>query len=262
MQPLPPDKLLSLALATAYGHSALSLAADGGLDPDVGGAICWHSSSYVPVFNGAGLFEERLFTTQTVRAIESYFAVHSRRYCVVAVDGLVADSATRLQEMGFTEFDAVPAMWLEGSPVRVRWGPPPSQLRIVRVQSPSELETFRRLLSKVFAIPDYEINLVLSGRALEIAPVQHYLAFMGTEPVATASLVLSGPVPGIWNVGTLTEYRRQGIGAELMHHALAEAEALGHTANMLLASSDGVPLYRRLGYETVSMARMYAKRNA
>ena len=259
MQPLPPDKLLALALATAYGHSALSLAANGGLDPDVEGAICWHSSSYVPVFNGAGLFEERLFTTQTVHAIDRYFAAHSRRYCVVAVDGLVADSAARLRELGFAEFDAVPAMWLEGSPVR--WGPPPGQLRIVRVQSLSELESFRRLLAKIFAIPDYEINLVLSDRVLEIAPVRHYLGFMGTGPVATASLVLSGPVPGVWNVGTLAEYRRQGIGAELMHHALAEAEALGHTANMLLASAEGVPLYRRLGYETVSMARMYAKRN-
>jgi len=258
MLPLPPDKLLALALATAYGHSALSLAADGGLDPDVGGAICWHSSSYVPVFNGAGLFEEQLFNARTVRAIESYFRAHSRRYCVVTVDGLVPDSGARLLELGFVEFDAVPAMWLEGSPVR--WQPPPDQLRILRVQSLSELESFRRLLSKVFAIPDYEINLVLSDRALEIASVRHYLGFVGTEPVATTSLVLSGPVPGIWNVGTLVEHRRQGIGAELMHHALSEAEALGHNANMLLASTEGVPLYRRLGYEIVSMARMYARR--
>jgi ribosomal protein S18 acetylase RimI-like enzyme len=259
MQPLPHDKLLALALATAYGHSALSLAADGGLDPDVGGAICWHSSSYVPVFNGAGLFEERLLTPQTVRAIESYFAAHSRRYCVVAVDGLVPDSEPRLQALGFAEFDSVPAMWIEGRPIR--WGPPPGGLRIARVQTPSELDSFRRLLSKVFATPDYEVNLVLSDRVLEIALVRHYLAFMGAEPVATTSLVLSGPVPSIWNVGTLVQYRRQGIGAELMHHALAEAEALGHTANMLLASADGIPLYRRLGYETVSIARMYAKRN-
>jgi GNAT superfamily N-acetyltransferase len=247
-----------LALATAYGQSTLSMAADGGLDPDVGGAICWHSSSYVPVFNGAGLFHEHLFNLTTLTAIDRYFAARIRPYCLVTVDGLVPDSAARLRGMGYSEFDATPAMWLDGPPNH--WDTEAGELKITRVQTPRDLAHYRSILRRIFMIPGEEIDLVLGPRALDVTGARHYLGWMDGEPVATTSLVLSGPVPGIWNVGTLLYYRRRGIGAELMYHALAEAASLGHTSSMLLASPEGLPLYRRLGYETISTVRMFVKR--
>ena len=53
---VPGDRLLALAIAAAHGFRSLSLSADGGYAEDVVGALCWYSSSYVPMFNGASLF--------------------------------------------------------------------------------------------------------------------------------------------------------------------------------------------------------------
>ena len=33
------------------------MSADGGSSDDIGGAICWYSTSYVPVFNGASILD-------------------------------------------------------------------------------------------------------------------------------------------------------------------------------------------------------------
>src|SRR5690242_7770271 len=87
-----PATFKALAVAVAEGFRVLSQGAEGGWCDDVGGAICWHSASYVPVFNGAGLFSEHLFNKSTLSAISDYFAERGRPYALVTVDGLVPDA--------------------------------------------------------------------------------------------------------------------------------------------------------------------------
>jgi GNAT superfamily N-acetyltransferase len=244
-----------LAGAVAEGFHCLSEGADGGSVDDVGGAYCWYSASHVPVFNGAAMFYEHLFNPRTLSAIDDYFAARERPYALVTLDGLVPDASERLRKLHYTEFDFSPAMWLQG-PTH-RWRESPEGLRISRVQTLPDLAAFRSILSQVFAISRHEVDLVLGDRALKLPHVRHYLAWLGPAPVATTSLVLSGPLAGIWNVGTLPEHRRRGVAAELMHHAISEALDFGYTSSMLLASFAGLPLYERLGYRTISTARMF-----
>jgi predicted acetyltransferase len=98
---------------------------------------------------------------------------------------------------------------------------------------------------------------VLSVRTLQIPHVRHYLGWLGNTPVATASVVLSGKVAGVWNVGTVREYRRRGVASAIMRYILSEARTLGYESSMLLASEDGKPLYEKLGYETLSNVRVF-----
>src|SRR6476659_2090660 len=64
---------LALARAAADGFRVLSMSADGGSSDDIGGAICWYSTSYVPVFNGASILDPDLINQTTLSAIEGYF---------------------------------------------------------------------------------------------------------------------------------------------------------------------------------------------
>jgi predicted acetyltransferase len=67
--------------------------------------------------------------------------------------------------------------------------------------------------------------------------------------VATATLVPSTGVAGIYNVATLPEARGQGIGAAMTATVLRAGRDLGcHTA-ILIASELGEPVYRRVGFE-------------
>jgi GNAT superfamily N-acetyltransferase len=250
--------LAMVAGAVAEGLRRLSEGANGGALDDVGGAFCWYSSSYVPVYNGAGMFFEHLFNRSTLLAIEEFYEQRGRPYALVTLDGLVSESSERLSRLNYVQFEYSPAMWLEGE--TRRWQEGPGGYRVSRVESLSDLAAFRLVLSRVFSISPYEVNLVLTDRVLEFPAVRHYLAWSGSEPVATTSLVLSGPMAGIWNVGTLPEYRRRGIAAELMHNAVSEALAFGYTSSMLLATFSGLPLYERLGYRTVSTVRMFERK--
>jgi GNAT superfamily N-acetyltransferase len=248
-------RLMTLATAAADGYRNLSLSADGGSTDKIAGAACWYSSSYVPVFNGAGIFDPHLITRETLSAIEAYFKWRGRPYSVTSLDALVPYAARLLLRFNFTEYDAMPAMWLDGPPaIEVRGS---SDLWVSRVTTPPHLAIFRSLLSQVFHLSMSEVNLVLGEKTLQVPTVRHYLGWLDNTPVAAATLVLSGKVAGVWNVGTLAEYRRQGIAAAIMRHILSDARSLGFQSSMLLASNDGLPLYARLGYETLSTVRVF-----
>jgi GNAT superfamily N-acetyltransferase len=248
-------RLMMLATAAADGFRSLSLSANGGSTDNVGGASCWYSSSYVPVFNGAGIFDPRLLTRETLSAVEAYFKWRGRPYSVMTLDALVPYAARLLDRFNYTEYDWMPAMWLEGSPRDDPRGSP--DLWVSRVSTPPQLATFRSLLSQVFHLSMSEVNLVLAEKTLQISHVRHFLGWLDDTPVGTATVVLSGKVAGVWNVGTLPDYRNRGIATSIMRHILIEARSLGYQSSMLLASNDGLPLYARLGYETLSTIRVF-----
>src|SRR5262245_9592020 len=118
------EMMLALARATADGFRSLAVGVDSGSAEDVGGAVCWYSSSYVPLFNGAGLFDEAQFNPDTMVAIEQYFKARERPYSLVTLDALVPDAPGRLRSLGCYELEASPAMLLEGLPTRWNETPP------------------------------------------------------------------------------------------------------------------------------------------
>ena len=243
------DKLMALALASVEGFRSLAFAA-GGTCEEVGGTICWYSSSHVHLFNGAALLAGSQINPDNVDAIDLYFSRKGRPYCLLTLQELVPSAPMQLAHLGYIEAEALPAMWLSGQPQR--WRDSPEDLSISRVATPGDLEAFRSVLSRVFFMPRAEVDLVLGDKTLEADHVYHYVGRLEGNPVATATLVLDGTLAGVWNVGTLREHGRRGIGTEMMHHALADARNLGYGESMLLASAEGVPLYERLGYSTLS----------
>ena len=64
----------------------------------------------------------------------------------------------------------------------------------------------------------------------------------------------NGRIGNVLNVYVKPEYRRQGIAKSLMELLIADANAMGLDYIELKASSDGHPLYRKLGFmECVSV---------
>ena len=248
------DKLMSLALASVEGFRSLAFAA-GGTSEDIGGILCWYSSSHVHLFNGAAILSGSQINSDNVDAIDTYFSHKRRPYCLLTVQEIVPSAPSQLAHLGYVEAENLPAMWLSGPPQEVQF--PPEELTISAVETPGELESFRSVLSRVFFMPRSDVDLVLGEKALEASHVRHFLGKLGETPAATATLVLEGTLAGIWNVGTLREHGRRGIGTAMMQYALRDAGDLGYRESMLLASPEGLPLYQRLGYTALGTIKTF-----
>jgi GNAT superfamily N-acetyltransferase len=251
------DKLLRAMLASAEGFRGLAYAA-GGISESVGGVLCWLSRSRVPLFNGAAILSGAQISQETLDALFHYFQsrVPHTKYSVITLDNLTPGALRQMLHFGYKEYEELPVMWLDMESIRPEERPAPAALSIKRVSDPETLVHFRDVLQRTFFMPRDEVELIMSDRALKAENVRHYLGLLQGTPVATATLVLDGDVAGVWNVGTMPEWERQGIGGAMMRHILLDAEELGYKASMLLASPQGVPLYERLGYFTLDTMRV------
>ncbi len=84
-----------------------------------------------------------------------------------------------------------------------------------------------------------------------------YLGLLNDQPVAASALRVGKNVAGIYCVCTLPSARGMGIGGKITHHALREAQALGHDYAVLQSSEMGRSVYLRLGFQELSVLRCY-----
>jgi GNAT superfamily N-acetyltransferase len=86
-----------------------------------------------------------------------------------------------------------------------------------------------------------------------------YVGYVDGEPVATAATVVSDGVVGVYNVGTLPGHQRRGYGEAIMRHALEKArEEHGFERTILQSTPQGLPIYQRMGYRTVTRVLVYS----
>jgi GNAT superfamily N-acetyltransferase len=86
-----------------------------------------------------------------------------------------------------------------------------------------------------------------------------YVGYAGGEPVSTAATVIAGDAIGVYNVATLPSHQRRGFGETIMRHALDKARAEhGLERTILQSTAQGLPIYQRMGYRTVTRVTVYS----
>jgi GNAT superfamily N-acetyltransferase len=123
-------------------------------------------------------------------------------------------------------------------------------LQITRVLDPDTLRVWGQTFGVGYELPsqiaEHFVALMACGGRDSL--MHHYLADHGSTPIAAASLWLAAGVAGIYNVATVPDARRQGIGATQTAAALRDARAMGYRAAILQPSEMGFPVYQRLGF--------------
>lgn len=82
--------------------------------------------------------------------------------------------------------------------------------------------------------------------------VQLFVGRLNGRPVGTSIAIRSESASGVYNVGTLPQARRHGVGAALTWAAVEVGRAWGHDTIVLQSSAMGFAMYVAMGFRTVA----------
>jgi len=136
--------------------------------------------------------------------------------------------------------------------------PDPPGLEVREVADRRGLEAFEGVLIKAFPLTGLVAgrDRVFGPRILDHPRIRLWVGWADGRPVATSMGWLTGGHTFVGYIATLAEARGRGCGAALTWRAtLADPAAPA----LLHASTLGRPVYRRIGYETITTARIWIK---
>jgi GNAT superfamily N-acetyltransferase len=172
------------------------------------------------------------------------------------------DLVERLSERGVvSDVEPMPGMALPLDRLPdVGAGAAPAGLRIEPVIDAEGLAAFAEPLGSAFGFPPDGLASVIAAFADFAASgtrdeLHHWVGFEGSRPVAAASILVRDGAAGLYNVSTVADARGRGYGAALSCAALRGAADAGASLAILHASPEGLPIYERLGFETLATVR-------
>lgn len=99
-------------------------------------------------------------------------------------------------------------------------------------------------------------------RATEEGGVDFFVGRLDGRPVATATLVQTDDVAGIYAVSTVEDARRRGLGAAVTWAAVERAREVGSRAVVLQSSAMAQRIYEEIGFRTVVEYAVFVKPEA
>jgi ribosomal protein S18 acetylase RimI-like enzyme len=157
----------------------------------------------------------------------------------------------------FAEEEPGLALDLEGWQPEGRDGP----IQVHAVHDATAFADYARILTDSSDPPDENVGAFF-GRSAHAAldpacPMVLLAGYCDGRAAATCEVLVAEGTAGIYNLATSPEHRRRGIGTAMLEAALAEAVSRGCDLACLQASPDGLPLYRRLGFEELCLFRVF-----
>src|SRR5262245_54422812 len=210
-----------------------------------------------PPFNGVvrALLQPETMTSTITGTLQHFRRRQVPMLWLVTPSTQPPDLGTHLIEHGLTAVGEDPGMAidLDRLPSDLE---APSGFTLGPVQDLSTLRTWCGFTDQALVAE----ALFAWGQTLGFAPEREIIHFLGRldgRGVATATLVLGEEVAGIYNVMTVPDAQRRGIGALMTVRPLELARARGYRLGIVQSSKMGYALYRRLGFQDYCRIAIY-----
>lgn len=136
----------------------------------------------------------------------------------------------------------------------------PAPMTFSTVASERTRLEFVHIASTVFSLSFVTAQRIYGGTEVWQPPSQGWIGYANDMPVAIVTLVIAAGAIGVYSLGTLPQYRGRGYGETLLRHAMAEADArTGLQRSVLQSTTQGLGLYRRMGYVAASRFSIYMR---
>lgn len=201
--------------------------------------------SGIPVasFNGVFLHDPAALTAARLSQLTAAFdgVPFSIQMCVrdsiPPCDGL-------LRAHGYAIIFEDPILIREGPLLEVRINP---AVTVHPITIMEDAAYYQRIIAEVFAKPP-DLAPDMFDTMVGQQAGHTMLARLDGRAVGTGRLLYIKGVASIYEVATLPEVQRQGVGTAVMYALQQQALADGYDATVLASSVEGLPLYRKLGY--------------
>lgn len=218
-----------------------------------GYTLSYSGVSWLHSVNHLWLHDPAALDDRLLAAAAAFFQRFGAEYSVVFDDTMLPDVATWLTSRQFGERVSNPIYALHGLPRPQNVHP---AARVVRACTEQRHELLHVLYGVFFIGPETGRSIVRDEHFSD-PTIRHYLAYVDEDAAACATLLITDSVAGIWNVGTLRPFRRQGLASALLMQALVEAADDGYTDSVLVASPMGRSLYEEMGYRFIGNTYNY-----
>lgn len=179
----------------------------------------------------------------------------------VGPDSAPPDLGARLAAAGASEADSLPLMVRSLELPLEPADPRGSGLEISEVRTGAQWADFAEVLSHSWDSPSPEIRGFLERAGVSAlapeSPGRFLVGYVGGVPVCSAELLPYAGVAVVYNVATVVAHRRRGHGSAITVAALELARTAGYRTAALMASAEGEPVYRKLGFEQVERYLVY-----
>lgn len=175
----------------------------------------------------------------------------------VGSTSLPSDLCNHLERHGFVNMGKVPGMAVDLASLDEHISLP-ENFMIQKVTEKELIETWGEIFIKCSGFPEFMTHPV-SERTLyaNSDTLLTYMGWLDGKPVATSQMVLANGVAGMYNIGTIPEARRHGIGLEMTLLPLLFARSQGYEIGVLTASGMGVGVYHSLGFREICEINLY-----
>lgn len=134
-----------------------------------------------------------------------------------------------------------------------------SSVEVKVISSDEDMKIFSQMIADGFAIDALQEFQALASAVMKSGENIHFMAYVEGKPVGVISLAISPGAAGIWNMVTLPEYRKKGVGSSLVHAAMVEAKKRNFQAVMAILMPKGMALgvFTKFGFKEMCQFPFY-----
>lgn len=215
---------------------------------------CFSLKSHAHAFSFNRVFNiEKQTSHQEIEEIKNYYGSTPFMWVVDEND---FSSAQMLEVNGFTYKYKLPAMTLNLDDIKnMNYQ---NGIIVKNVCSHEDMKTWKRLVHETKDFSDQDIQLFVDHiQSKSAESIKYYIGYYFEKPVGICMVIEHQNCVSLHFLGTLLEYRRNGIGFALTHHALIQAKERGFKQALLLSSDMAKSLYLKLGFVEFGSVKIY-----
>jgi GNAT superfamily N-acetyltransferase len=169
---------------------------------------------------------------------------------VVIAPAIADELAPVAQSLGLLPVGTMPLMTYQ--PTKAPGSTPATgPYTVNKVQTTAELEDVKDVLSGAFQLPRAPMDRVLIPAMINVPGITFFLTHCAGQPVSAVMTTTTDHVVGIWSMGTIPEWQRQGAGRATLTAVLVHHVTRGARLFYLGATPQGKPLYDQVGFRTL-----------